>query len=197
MFSVMVHELFGALTLPTLRDLKYLSILNYCIRVVCCCVWCFSFFFFFFKWLCYFDVEDADMVSVCLSPGYTWQVSVYIFIYIYIYHKLVTRTCEPCFLCLGDAFLFGTEMVPWVTSSLSRRRNSELHGKQRLCLNACQLLLWALSRLCTKSVLHIQGTYTLSIVCHPLPSPLLNVQGMLFISCLSRVSLLVTDAVTF
>lgn len=192
MFSVMVHELFGALTLPTLRDLKYLSILNYCIRVVCCCVWCFSFFF-------------ANGCVTLMLKMQTWSVCVWVLgihgrcqcIFLFIYHKLVTRTREPCFLCLGDAFLFGTEMVPWVTSSLSRRRNSELHGKQRLCLNACQLLLWALSRLCTKSVLHLQGTYTLSIVCHPFPSPLLNVQGMLFISCLSRVSLLVTDAVTF
>lgn len=158
----------GAWTLPTLRDLKYLSILNYCIQVVCCCVWS---LLFFWKWQCYFDVEGAGRVSVCLRVlGIHRRCRC---VFIYIYHKLVTWACEPCFLCLGDACLFSTEMVPWVTTSLSRRRNSKLHGKQRLFLNACQLLLWAVSSLCTHSVLHLQGTYSLSIVCY-LPSPLLN-----------------------
>lgn len=66
---------------------------------------------------------------------YIWMSWVYIAnisVCVHTCQKLVTWSCGPCFLPLGEAYIFGTEMVPWVTTSLSRSRNSKLYGKQRL-----------------------------------------------------------------
>ena len=156
------------------------------------------------KWQCYFECccwrrySHGQCTFEC--PGYTLQMSVYI----YICHKLVTWSCGPCFLHLGEAYVFGTEMVPWVTTSLSRSRNSELYGKQRLCLNVLSVIVSgainALHQQCSAQSVSIWGTYTLSIVSSglfPSPPPLGDGQGMHFISCRITASLLVTDAVTF
>lgn len=99
------------------------------------CVWAVCLFIFWEKqmpvllWCCWKRYSHGHCMLDC--PGYTSQHS----LCIYICQKPLTWQCGPCFLCLGEACLFGTEMVPWVTTPLSRSRNSELYGKQGWCLN--------------------------------------------------------------
>lgn len=51
----------------------------------------------------------------------------------------------PCFLHSGETCIFGTEMVPWVATSVSRSRNSKLYGKHRLSLSALSVIVWGIT----------------------------------------------------